>query len=264
MTIIQYFLKELYLKIIYLMLIFIILVIFVFLKAKIFFLYILEPIKKIKLNHLILNYQNNKINSNTLDYIKDSNEIFIPIIEINIPFFTTSYIFIKYIILFTIYLFIPILLYYIYISISNMFKKNELLILKYILYIILIFIYFNFIITHYIIIPIYLNFIYSHYTEFLYYEFDVEFQLITYLDFYFSNLFISFFLFVIIITKKYLNFNINNILILLLLLMIVPFDGTIQLIYIIMYIIFQVFTSLIINYTKNIKKHKQMEYLEKH
>ncbi len=264
MTIIQYFLRELYLKIIYLMLIFIILVILVVIKAKIFFLYILEPIKKIKLNHLILNYQNSKINSNILDYIRDSDEIFIPIVEINIPFFTTSYIFIKYIILFTMYLFIPILLYYIYISISNILKKNELLILKYILYSILIFIYVNFIITHYIVVPIYLNFIYSHYTEFLYYEFDVEFQLLTYLDFYFSNLFINFFLFVIIITKKYLNFNINNILILLLLLIIVPFDGTIQLIYIIIYIIFQILTSLIVNYIQSIKKYKQMEYLKKH
>jgi len=255
MTIIQYFIKELYFKLIYLMLIFIILLSVIIIKAKTFFLYILEPIKEIKLNNFITNYQNNKDNYINLNNIKDVDEIFVPIIEINLPFFTTSYIFIKYIILFSIYLFIPILLYYTYISISSILKENELFSFKYLMYIIFIYVYINYAINHYIIIPIYLHFIYSHYTEFLYYEFDVEFQLITYLDFYFNNLFINFFLFVIIILKKYLNINIPNILVLAIIMMIIPFDGTIQLIYIIIYITYLIISSFIINYIKTAKKY---------
>jgi len=255
MTIIQYFIKELYFKIIYLMLIFIILLSIVIIKAKTFFLYILEPIKEIKLNNFISNYQNNKDNYINLNNIKNEDEIFVPIIEINLPFFTTSYIFIKYIILFSIYLFIPIFLYYTYISISSILKENELFSFKYLMYIIFIYVYINHIINHYIIIPIYLHFIYSHYTEFLYYEFDVEFQLTTYLDFYFNNLFINFFLFVIIILKKYLKMNIPNILILAIIMMIVPFDGTIQLIYIIIFIVYLMISSFIINYINIIRKY---------
>jgi hypothetical protein len=237
------------------MLIFIILLSVIIIKAKTFFLYILEPIKEIKLNNFITNYQNNKDNYINLNNIKDVDEIFVPIIEINLPFFTTSYIFIKYIILFSIYLFIPILLYYTYISISSILKENELFSFKYLMYIIFIYVYINYAINHYIIIPIYLHFIYSHYTEFLYYEFDVEFQLITYLDFYFNNLFINFFLFVIIILKKYLNINIPNILVLAIIMMIIPFDGTIQLIYIIIYITYLIISSFIINYIKTAKKY---------
>jgi len=256
MTIIQYFAKELYFKIIYLILIFIVLLVLIILKAKILFLYILEPIKKIKLNNFTINYQNIKDNIYNTNEITNTDEIFIPIIEINLPFFTTSYIFLKYIILFSFYLFIPILLYYIYISVSNILKKNELLFFKYVLLILLIFTYINHIINHYIIVPIYLNFIYSHYTEFLYYEFDVEFQLTTYLNFYFNNLFINFFLFVIILLKKYLKLNINNILIITIMLMIIPFDGTIQILYIIIFCTYLLITSLIINLISNIKKYK--------
>ena len=237
------------------MLIFIILLSIVIIKAKTFFLYILEPIKEIKLNNFISNYQNSKDNYINLNNIKNEDEIFVPIIEINLPFFTTSYIFIKYIILFSIYLFIPIFLYYTYISISSILKENELFSFKYLMYIIFIYVYINHIINHYIIIPIYLHFIYSHYTEFLYYEFDVEFQLTTYLDFYFNNLFINFFLFVIIILKKYLKMNIPNILILAIIMMIVPFDGTIQLIYIIIFIVYLMISSFIINYINIIRKY---------
>jgi hypothetical protein len=123
MTIIQYFFKELYFKIIYLIIIFIILLITIVIKAKILFLYILEPIKKIKLNNFIIEYQNIETNKYEYNNISNNNEIFIPILEINLPFFTTSYIFLKYIILFSLYIFIPIILYYIYISTSNVLKK---------------------------------------------------------------------------------------------------------------------------------------------
>lgn len=256
MTIITYFIKELYFKIIYLILIFTLLLTLIIIKAKILFLYILEPIKKIKLNNFAINYQSLENNIYNVNEIINKDEIFIPIIEINLPFFTTSYIFIKYIILFSFYIFIPIFIYYIYIGTSSILKQSELYIFKYILAVLLIFIYLNYLINHYIIVPIYLKFIYSHYTEFLYYEFDVEFQLTTYLDFYFNNLYINFFLFVIILLKKYLKLNINNILIIVIALMILPFDGMIQLLYIFIIIVYILIVSFIINLINNIKKYK--------
>lgn len=256
MTIIKYFIKELYFKIIYLILIFTTLLMLIIIKAKILFLYILEPIKKIKLNNFTINYQCLENNTYNANEIINKDEIFIPIIEINLPFFTTSYIFIKYIVLFSFYLFIPVLLYYIYIGTSSILKKNELFLFKYILIILLTFTYINYLINHYIIVPIYLKFIYSHYIEFLYYEFDVEFQLTTYLDFYFNNLYINFFLFVIILLKKYLKLNINNILIIAIALIILPFDGTIQLLYIFIIIVYLFLVSFIINLINNIKKYK--------
>jgi len=256
MTIIKYFAKELYFKIIYLILIFIFLILLIVIKAKTFLLYILEPIKEIKINNFIADYQHQKIEFENTINTNNTDEIFIPIIEINLPFFTTSYIFIKYILLFSIYLFAPIILYYIYVSTSSILKKKELFSFKLLLYIILIYLYINFVINHYIIIPIFLKFIYSHYTEFLYYEFDVEFQLITYLDFYFYSLFINFFLFVIILLKKYLKLNIPNILILITIIMILPFDGIIQILYIIIFIIYTLVSLFITNYINNIKKYK--------
>lgn len=256
MTIIQYYFKELYFKIIYLIILFLALLIIIVLKAKILFLYILEPIKKIKLNNFIMEYQNIKNNTYQYNNINNNEEIFIPIIEINLPFFTTSYLFIKYIVLLSLYLFIPILLYYIYISTSSILKKNELFFFRSTLCLFIAFIYINYLINHYLIVPVYLNFIYSHYTEYLYYEFDVEFQLITYLDFYFNNLFINFFLFVIIILKKYLKLNINNILIIIVILLIIPFDGMIQIIYIIMFFTYLLISLIATNYIKNIKKYK--------
>lgn len=264
MTIIQYFFKELYFKIIYLIIIFIALLLIIATKAKILFLYILEPIKKIKLNNFIIEYQNTNKEIYNYNLINNEEQVFIPILEINLPFFTTSYIFIKYIILFSLYIFIPIIIYYIYISTSNILKKNELFIFKYIIFIMFIFIYINYIINHYIIVPIYLNFIYSHYTEFLYYEFDVEFQLITYLNFYFNNLFTNFFLFVIILLKKYLKLNINNILIISIMIIFIPFDGAIQILYIFIFFTYLIISSIIINYLNAIKKYKQMEFQEKY
>lgn len=256
MTIIQYFLKEIYFKIIYLLLIFIMLLLLIINKAKMLFLFILAPIKQIKINNFLINYQEIEKNYTLFENIELKNETFIPIIEINLPFFTTSYIYIKYILLFSIYIFIPIIIYYIYLSTSNILKKKEIINFKYIVYITLIFIYINYIIVHYIIMPIYLNFIYSHYNEFLYYEFDVEFQSITYLDFYFKTIYINFFLFLIIILKKYFKLNIHSILIVIILLLILPFDGMIQIMYIIIFTIYYIICTIINNYFTKIKKYK--------
>ncbi len=161
-----------------------------------------------------------------------------------------------------IYLYIPIVLYLMYISISSILKKNEIFNIKFILYQIILFMIFNFIITHYIIIPLFINFIYSHYNEFLYYEFDVEFQLINYLNLYFQVLFINFILFITNIIKKYLRLNINTIILYVLFLLILPFDGVLQIIYIIIFFIFNCVNLIAYNYYKQIKKYKQKEHLE--
>jgi Sec-independent protein secretion pathway component TatC len=223
----------------------------------------LSPIKKIKINEFYINYDIQKIDFQAINNIyQNYKNTFIPIIEINLPFLTTSYIYIKYILLMAIYLYIPIILYFIYISVSNIFKKNEIFNIKFILFQIILFMILNFIITHYMIIPLFINFIYSHYNEFLYYEFDVEFQLINYLNLYFQVLFINFVLFITNIIKKYLKLNINTIIIYLLFLLILPFDGILQIIYIFIFFIFNCINLIAYNYYKRIKKYKQKEHLE--
>jgi Sec-independent protein secretion pathway component TatC len=223
----------------------------------------LSPIKKIKIDEFYINYDIQKVDFQAINNTyQDYKNTFIPIIEINLPFLTTSYIYIKYILLVAIYLYIPIILYFIYISISNILKKNEIFTIKFILYELILSMVFNFIITHYVIIPLFIHFIYSHYNEFLYYEFDVEFQLINYLNLYFQVLFINFVLFIINIIKKYLKLNINTIIIYVLFLLILPFDGILQIIYIIILFIFNYINLITYNYYKQIKKYKQKERLE--
>lgn len=261
MPIISYYFKEIYFKLIYLIILFIIICTIILNKSKIIFLFILSPIKKIKIDEFNLNYNIQKIDLQTINNTYQNYEnTFIPIIEINLPFLTTSYIYIKYILLIALYLYIPIILYFIYISISNILKKNEIFTISFILYEVVLFMIFNFIITHYIIIPLFINFIYSHYNEFLHYEFDVEFQLVNYLNLYFQILFINFVLFITNLIKKYLKLNINTIIIYSLFLLILPFDGILQIIYIIIFFIFYLVNTIIYNYYKRIKKYKQKEH----
>lgn len=228
-------------------------------KSKILFLFILSPIKKIKIEELAIKY-NMEITNHNLEMNKEQINTFIPIMEINLPFFTTSYIYIKYIILISIYLFIPILIYFIYISIINVLKTNEAFKLQFILTIISVFVVLNLMFTHYIIIPIFINFIFSHYSEFLFYEFDVEFQLLNYLDFYINILFLNLLLFTIITLKKYLNINIHALILLVIIFLLLPFDIIIQIIYVIIFLIYYIINSILYNYYQNIKKYKQMEY----
>jgi len=152
-------------------------------KSKYLLLFILSPIKKIKINTFLLQFDN--INIKEQKYINNTIEQneYIPIIEINLPFLTTSYIYFKYIIIFVLYLMIPIFLYILYISVCTILKKRENNKLLNIVIIIFFFFIYNIIITHYIIIPFFISFVYSHYYEFLFYEFDIEFQLLLYFIF---------------------------------------------------------------------------------
>jgi hypothetical protein len=244
-------------------LLFIIICLTILNKSRIIFLFVLSPIKKIKINEFYVNYDIKKIDFQSLDNTyQNYKNTFIPIIEINLPFLTTSYIYLKYILLMALYLYIPILLYFIYISISNILKKSEIFTIKFIFIKIIFLMIFNFIITHYIIVPLFINFIYSHYNEFLHYEFDVEFQLINYLNLYFQILFINFVLFITNIIKKYLEVNIYTTIIYILFLLILPFDGLLQIMYIIIFFIFNYINLFIYNYYRQIKKYKQKEHLE--
>jgi len=94
---------------------------------KLILLFILAPIKRIKIENINLQYQIE--NEFLLTYANLKNNIYIPIIEINLPFFTTSYIYIKYILFLSFYILIPIILYLIYINISFFFY-----IIKYFIY----------------------------------------------------------------------------------------------------------------------------------
>jgi len=262
MNIISFYSKEIYLKIIYLIILSIIIIVITILKSKYILLFILSPIKKIKTSIYILQFSNiNKEIQEYTDYNTNKNE-YIPIIEINIPFITTSYIYLKYITLFLIYIIIPILLYIFYISVRHILKERENNNLFSLLLVISIFLIYNILITHYIIVPIFINFIYSHYYEFLSYEFDIEFQLLFYLNMYFYILYFNCFLFIINIIKKYLKINkIANYLFIICLL-IFPIDIVLQIIYIFIYLNLHVISTFFLNIKKNTKKYKQMEYLE--
>ena len=259
MNILLYYTKEIYFKIIYLLLLSIVIITITILKSKYLLLFILSPIKKIKTNNFILQFST--IHEETQYYTNNQiakNE-YIPIVEINLPFITTSYIYIKYISLFMIYIILPIFLYITYISIRHILKKQENENIFYILINTIIFLVYNIVITHYVIIPFFISFIYSHYYEFSHYEFDIEFQLLFYLDMYFFILYFNCFLFIINIIKKYLKINniINYLFIICILLF--PIDVILQIIYLIIYLNLHIITMFFLKIKKNIVIYKNNE-----
>lgn len=229
-------------------------------KSKYIVLFILSPIKKIKIENIKINYY--LYEDQVTAYINNKNNLYIPIIEINIPFLTTSYIYIKYIIMLTFYLLIPMLIYILYISIAPILKKKELYITKWTFIETNIFIILNILITHYFIVPIFMRFLFTHYTEYQWYEFDVEFQLIYYLNTYFYILYINLCFFIICIIKKHLVINMHITTVAVLFILIFPFDLIIQLNLIIIFLIIKLQTDLTNNILKQIKKYKHTEYLE--
>jgi hypothetical protein len=227
-------------------------------ESKLILVFILSPIKKIKINNIMLQYNINEIKEKYIPDMQENNA-FVPIIEINLPFLATSYIYIKYIILFVLYLILPIIIYYAYININILVKKKETTDIKFILIYFAVTTYINYILVHYMIIPFFINFIYTHYNEFLYYEFDTEFQLINYLNLYFKVLYFNFFFFIIINIKKYLHLNIPIQVIIFILIMISPLDLLLQIIYLVILTIFNIVNNVVHNYYCNIKRYKQME-----
>jgi len=261
MNILLFYIKELYYKIIIFIVIITTISWLIIYKIKYIFLYILSPLKTIKISNYLMEYD---IGETACHFINENHDSqFIPIIEINLPFFTTSYIYIKYIILLICYFILPILTYFIYISTAAVLKKTEYFKILFILKYFFIFLIFNSTFSHYVIIPIFIQFLYSHYKELEIYEFDVEFQILTYLDFYFFILFFNLFIFIIIETKKVLNIPKINIVLLILPFFILPNDFMVQIIYFFILLIILITSNIIKYYYNNIKKYKEVGYLEK-
>ena len=250
-----YYIKEIYFKILVFIFILLLHIFIIIIKSKEILIYILLPIKKIKLEEFKINYNIEKIEQ--FIEIKNQENIFLPIIEINLPFFTTSYIFIKYLILLLIYLIIPFFLYIIYISMLPILKKVENKVIKWVIISIIIFIPFNIILIQYIIMPLFISFIYQHYIELLYYEFDVEFQLINYLNLYFILIYTQLCFFITIIIKKHIFVNINLIVLILITLFILPSDIIFQIIILINIIFINIIIKLSYNYYNLILIYKQ-------
>jgi Sec-independent protein secretion pathway component TatC len=258
MNLFSIYIKEIYYKFIIVLIITINAIILIINKSKFIVLFILSPIKKIKLNNTKLNY--NIHEDNLIHYVNNKNNAYIPIIEINLPFLTTSYVYLKYIILITFYILIPIIIYLLYISIAPILKKKEHFLVRWILLNITIFIIANIAITHNIIIPIFIQFLFTHYSEYQYYEFDVEFQLIRYLDTYFYILYGNFCFFIIYIIKKHLNINIHIITITTVALLIIPLDIIIQLNLVTLLLLIKIYIDFHYNLLNQIKKYKHMEH----
>lgn len=218
-----FFVKEITYKIIFLFFIFFIILFITVAKSKSIILYILNPIKKIKIYNFLINYHTYQEQELLNTSVNEQNK-FIPIIEINLPFISTYYIYIKYIMLFSFYIMIPIILYYLYINILPILNNIEKYIFTYAIYYAVILIYINLILVQYIIMPLFITFIYSHYNELLFYEFDIELQLINYLNLYFYLLYFNLFVILLMIIKKYLNLNIPIYALTILLILILPFD----------------------------------------
>jgi len=261
MNLILFYLKELYFKFILFILLSITITSLIIYNIKYIFLYILSPLKAIKINNFLIEYNINIPSSTFINEV--THNTFIPIIEMNLPFFTTSYIYIKYIVILILYLILPLFLYFIYISTSSVLKNKEYFYLTFNSIYYLLFIFFNFMINHYIIIPFFIQFIYSHYKEFELYEFDIEFQILTYLDFYFFLLFFNLFFFIIINKKKNFTNKHNVVIIYIIPLLFLPTDLSIQLIYILWISLFNIISNINTNYIILIKKYKQTGCLEK-
>lgn len=248
MQIISFFAKEFYLRLIYIFFFFLFFFFILLIKIKWFLLFLLSPLNKIKNinSFFFIDEINNEFN------IYSSNEyIYLPIIEINLPFFTTSYIYIKYLFLFTIYILIPIIFYFFILWFSPLLKKKEKTMYNYITLYIFFSLLFNFIIHHYYIFPFFLSFIYSHYYEFSYQEFDIEFQVITYFNLYFKLLYINISIILLFfLVKKY---KINYIIIFIVFIFVLPNDLFILLLYLNIIIIYNYYVSFLIYIFNEIK-----------
>lgn len=136
---------------------------------------------------------------------ENGSQLVLPTMEINIPFFASSYFYMKYLFFVSFYFIIPIFIYLILLGIKSILKKREFLVIFYINIIIIILMAISFLFNHYVIIPEYLCYIFSHFTEVDLYEFDVEFNIEHYLILYFKLLYSYLVLILIFVLKNILN-----------------------------------------------------------
>jgi hypothetical protein len=236
-----FFIKEILYKIIYIIFIFILFYFYIIVNFKSIILFILNPIKNTKFKIIINKYFNlQNINIYENEFNHKENNIFLPTIEINMPFFSTSYLYIYISFFISLYLFIPFLFFNIKILLNPILKKIEKKKINFFLLILIFLFIFNILINQYILINTYINYIYSHYYEFLFYEFDVDFQLLNYLNLYLLFLYLGIshiIVCVYIIIHKKKNSDIFYIFFLIIFLF--PPDLNICIIYIIYYYIYK-------------------------
>jgi len=255
MNILLFYIKEIYFKLIYFILLLLVVITTVLFNFKYAIIYILSPIKQIKTQQLIAVLSTEQIDKSLL--LMQEQYHFLPIVEINLPFLATSYIYLKYVFLISFYFSIPIYLYFYKLNLNRILKNKEVINLTIKIKMIMLSLFFNFLINHYLIVPFFLNFTFNNYNEYLFYEFDVELQLFKYLDFYFKLLYFNCVFLFMIALKKNLNNNVldSNILILLLLFLL-PLDLIIQILYTILLFIYSITFKLINNYYTEFKKYK--------
>jgi len=255
MSILLFYIKEICFKLIYFVLLLLVVIVTVLINFKYAIIYILSPIKQIKTQQLIAILATEQIDKSLL--LMQEQYHFLPIVEINLPFLATSYVYLKYVFLISLYFSIPIYLYFYKLNLNRILKNKEVINLAIKIKMIILLLFFNFLINHYLIIPFFLNFIFNNYNEYLFYEFDVELQLFNSLDFYFKLLYFNCFFLFIIATKKNLNHNVlDNNIIILLLLFLLPLDFIIQILYTILLFIYSIISKLINNYYTEFKKYK--------
>lgn len=141
-------------------------------------------------------------------------DTFIPNVEVNLPLTIFSYGYLKFVFIFVFYFMLPAFTYYFYISVSPFLVRIEKMRLLSLLLSFNSLIIFNFLCFHFIIIPSVLMFFFQHYNEVLFFEFNVEFQILHYLDMYFRLLFVNlfiiiFFLVYFLFLKRYYMENVN-------------------------------------------------------
>jgi hypothetical protein len=258
-----FFIKEFFYKFLYILNLLIIFWIYTYLYFKIILLFLLNPIKIIKFNQLYYWFWN----TYNIYWYESWNEIqdsfFLPVIEINLPFFTTSYWYVKFFFLFSIYIFMPVLFYYLFLIIKPLLKKNEIFFFCFHWLFLNLFWFFNYIIHHFLIIQWFLQFTFSHYHEFLYYEFDIEFQILFYLNLYFKLLYYNILIY-IAWWIKYQWIDLSSIWIYLILLFLMPPDLWIQIIYIIWSFFIKLQIKIYLKWSYYIKIYKHKEYVVKH
>lgn len=259
MNIFIFYIKEIIKKSLYLLIIIIFTIFIVMYKIKIILLFILSPIKNTIISNYIYVYNTDIKTSLYQDQLNLNfkNELFIQVIETNLPFIINSYYYYKYVTLFSLYLILPLILYIIIISFSNTFnyKEYKILLKNAIIFISVQVI--NLFILQHLILKLYLKYLYSHYMEFEYYEFDIEFKIIEYLNLYFFLLFLNILLFFIINKKK--HFKINTIILAIAVILLLPNEIILQGTYLLIISISIVVTKIINNYKNEIKKYVIME-----
>lgn len=259
-----FFIKEFYYKLIYIINLFIFFLFYTYYFFKIILLFLLNPIQTIKLNtwnHWFSNaHQIQWLNS--LNY--NDQYYFLPVIEINLPFLTTSFWYIKFFFLFSFYMFLPILLYYVWLNIKPLLKKNENFFFHFHLILLNYFWLFNLLIHHFLIMPYFIQFTFSHYHEFLYYEFDIEFQILFYLNLYFKLLFNNLLIYFIWWIKHQWFWKSPSWWIYIIIFFFLPPDFYIQIIYIFFSYILDKKIQIFWNWAKYIKIYKHKEHEVKH